>query len=116
MARRLAPGLVIAALASTAAGCGRTPDEQAAVRAQEACIAALDPVARDRRPSADALRSATRNADAAAAEDDRWSPLRDRVHELQTSIDTEAARESLDALVEECRRVNDIVKEKRDDV
>ena len=107
---------MILALATTAAGCGRTPDEQAAVRAQEACIAALDPVARDRRPSADALRSATRDADAAAAEDERWVQLRERVRELESSIDTAAVRESLDALVEECRRVNQIVKDKRDDV
>jgi hypothetical protein len=110
--------LVVSACAAT--GCGRTAEEQAAVRAQEACIAALGPVAEDKRPSPDALRSATRSAEAAARADGRWQPLQNRVIDFRATIagdpDSEAGRESLDALAQECGRVNQIVKERREDV
>jgi hypothetical protein len=108
-------GVTLALVLAASAGCGvrRTPEEQAAVRAQDACIAALDPVSKNRRPSTDALGIAARNAEAAAKVDDRWAALRARVLDFRGRADSQ---ESLDALVEECRRVNRIVKEKRDDV
>ncbi len=83
------------------------------MRAQDACIAALDPVSKDQRPSADALAAAGRDAEAAAKVDERWLTLRARVADFRAQPD---ARESLDALVKECGRVNQLVKEKRDDV
>ena len=86
------------------------------MRAQDACISALDPVSRDRRPSVDALRSARRSAEAAAQVDERWSQLRERVRDLESSADADAAQRSVDALVQECGRVNQIVKAERDDV
>ncbi len=111
---RLVLGLALASLAASA--CGRTPAEQAAVRAQDACIAALEPVSQDRQPSAADLRSAVSDAEAAARADRRWAPLRERVRALRSSVDSEAGRGQLDALVQECDQVNRIVKEKRDDV
>ncbi len=107
----LALGLLAAALVSS--GCARrTPEEQAAVRAQDACIAALEPVARDERPSPAALEEAAEAARAAAGVDDRWSALPARVDELRSRP---GERGPVDALVEECGRVNRIVKEKRGD-
>lgn len=111
---RLALGLALAGLVASA--CGRTPAEQAAVRAQDACIAALEPVSQDRQPSTAELRSAVSYAEAAARVDQRWAPLRERVQALRSSVGSEAGRAHLDALVQECDRVNRIVKEKRDDV
>ncbi len=111
---RLVLGLALFVLA--ASGCGRTAVEQAAVRAQEACIAALEPVSKDRPPSVSELASAVRDAEAAARVDERWAPLRDRVRAFRSSLDSEVGRAPLDALVEECGRVNQIVKENRDDV
>ncbi|MDQ3569433.1 MAG: hypothetical protein M3396_02195 [Actinomycetota bacterium] len=104
--------LVLLALAGSPCG-GRTPQEQAAVRAQDACIAALEPVAEDQRPSDDALAAASRDAEAAANVDERWGPLRARVREFADGIGSPAGPASLDALVQECERVNRIVKEKR---
>jgi hypothetical protein len=83
------------------------------VRAQDACIAALEPVSKSRRPTAESLVTAARDAEAAARVDPRWVSLRGRVRDFQARTD---APESLDALVQECRRVNQIVKEKRDDL
>lgn len=97
------------------ANCGRTAQEQAAVRAQEACIAALGPVARDQQPSTGALASARRHADAAASADQRWVRLRDRVRELGDTTGQGGGR-AVDAVVRECERVNRIVKEERGDI
>lgn len=110
-------GLVAATLAVVLAGaaCGRTAEEQAAVDAQEACITALGPVARQRLPSEEDLRAAARDAGAAARVDERWVPLRRRVSELRTAVAGQDGR-GVDALAQECRRVNDIVKQERDDV
>jgi len=83
------------------------------VRAQDACIAALEPVSKSERPSDDALATASRDADAAARADRRWAPLRTRVLDFKARRD---ALEALDALAQECGRVNQIVKEKRGDV
>ena len=107
--------LTLALVLASSPGCGgrRTPEEQAAVRAQDACIAALDPVSKNQRPSNDALATATRDAEAAAKVDERWAALRDRVLDFRGHADSQ---ESLDALVKECGRVNQIVKEKRGDV
>jgi hypothetical protein len=105
----------LALVLAASSGCGgrRTPEEQAAVRAQDACIAALDPVSKNQRPSNDALATATRDAEAAAKVDERWAALRDRVLDFRSHADSP---ESLDALVKECGRANQIVKEKRGDV
>ena len=111
---RLVLGLAVAGLMTSA--CGRTPAEQAAVRAQEACIAALEPVSEDRQPSPADLRSAMSDAEAAARVDQRWAPLRERVRALGSSVGSEPGRAHLDALVQECDRVNRIVKEHRHDV
>ncbi len=113
LALALALTTALATTASSACGSRRTAEEEAAVRAQDACIAALDPVSKDQRPSTDALVSAARDAEAAAKVDERWSALRARVLDFGDRTD---ARESLDALVEECARVNRIVKEERDSV
>jgi hypothetical protein len=117
-ASRVAGGglaLGIALVVAVTPGCGgrRTAEEQAAVRAQDACITALEPVSKDQRPSTDALATAARDAEAAAKVDERWMPLRARVLDFGRRTDD---RESLDALVKECERVNRIVKEKRGDV
>ncbi len=56
---------------------------------------------------------AARHAEAAAAEDERWMALRAKVFDFRGRVDHQ---ESLDALVEECERVNRMVKEKRDDL
>ncbi|MDQ3680206.1 MAG: hypothetical protein M3378_06620 [Actinomycetota bacterium] len=105
---------VLGSVVLVLAGCGgRTAEEQAAVRAQDACIAALEPVADDQRPSAGALAAATRDAEAAARVDERWGPLRARVREFRDGVGSPAGPASLDALVRECDRVNRIVKEKR---
>lgn len=111
---RVILGMALSGLAASA--CGRTAVEQAAVRAQEACIAALEPVSKDQKPSVSDLASAVRDAEAAARVDERWAPLRDRVRELRSTLGKEAGRARLDALVEECGRVNQIVKDNRDDV
>ena len=108
-------GLALTLLMAVSPGCGarRTPEEQAAVRAQDACIAALEPVSEGRRPSPYAIAMAARHAEAAADVDERWASLRARVRDFAASAN---AQNSLDALVEECERVNRIVKEKRDDL
>ncbi len=67
----------------------------------------------DQRPSTGALAAAVRDAEAAASVDQRWVALRTRVRDFRDRTDTP---ESLDALVKECERVNQIVKEERDDV
>ena len=108
--------LVILVAGVALSGCGRTVEEQAAVRAQEACIAALEPVARDQRPSAGALQSAARSAGEAARVDERWASLRRRVDEFRTAVGKGNGGESLHSLMAECERVNRIVKEERDDV
>ena len=107
--------LAVALVLAAGSGCGgrRTPQEQAAVRAQDACIAALEPVSKNRRPSNDALATAASEAEAAAKVDERWAALRDRVLDFRSRTDSQ---ESLDALAAECQRVNQIVKEKREDV
>ena len=84
------------------------------MRAQDACIAALEPVSKDERPSPEALRSAARSAEAAAREDRRWLPLRQRVEEFRSQLG--AGHLDPDPLAQECRRVNQIVKDERDDV
>lgn len=108
----LALGLALVVLTPA---CGRTPVEQAAVRAQDACIAALEPVSEDRQPFPADLRSALANAEAAARVDQRWAPLRERVRELGSSASGGGGGQ-LDALAQECDRVNQIVKEEREDV
>ena len=108
-------GVTLALVLAASPGCGgrRNPEEQAAVRAQDACIAALDPVSKNQRPSNDALATAASEAEAAAKVDERWAALRDRVLDFRGHADNQ---ESLEALVKECGRVNQIVKEKRGDV
>jgi len=109
------PALALALAMAASAGCGgrRSPEEQAAVRAQDACIAALEPVSEGRPPSGEAVAMAVRHAEAAAEVDQRWSTLRSRMLDFRGRADNQ---ESLDALVKECARVNQIVKERRGDV
>ncbi len=107
-------GLALAVVVGSA--CGRTPVERAAVRAQDACITALDPVSEDRRLSPADLRSALSDAEAAARVDQRWAPLLERVRNLASVAGSGEGGAQLDALVQECDRVNQIVKENRDDV
>jgi hypothetical protein len=102
--------VIVALLGGSACSARRTPEEQAAVRAQDACIAALEPVSKSRRPAPENLADAVVDAEAAAGVDQRWAPLRARVLEFRERTDSS---ESLDALVNECGRVNQIVKEKR---
>ena len=109
-ATRAVAVVLLVGLSAAACGARRTAEEQAAVRAQDACIAALEPVSKGRPPSAGDLVGAARDADAAAGVAPRWVPLRERVGEYRARSE---ARETLDALVQECARVNQIVKEKR---
>ena len=115
MSRTGLPALGLALAVAVNAGCSarRTAEEQAAVRAQDACIAALEPVSKDQRPSTEALATAARDAEAAAKVDERWLPLRSQVRHFGERA---GEPESLDALVKECERVNRIVKEKRADM
>ena len=102
--------LLLLALALALTACTRDPEGQAAVRAQDACIAALEPVALGRVPSDSEIATASRHAEATADVDDRWLPLRARVRALSA----EPAQPAVDALAEECRRVNDLVRSKLD--
>lgn len=91
--------------------CTGNAEGQAATRAQDACIVALEPVAQRRAPTSDEAQQAARLADSAADVDDRWVPLRARTHDLNTAVlhgvDPQPA---VDALADECRRVNEIVR------
>lgn len=102
------------ALVLAAGGCVPNPEGRAAGRAQDACIAALEPVAQRRVPTAAELAQASRVAEAAAAADERWVPLRQRVRELAEAVSGGAdPQAAVDALADECRHVNDIVRTSR---
>lgn len=101
--------MLVPAVAITAA-CTRTAQDKAAQDAQDACIVALEPVAQGRTVTPDQVARARRHADAAAAADERWTPLKARLEQL----DTGATPESVDALTVECRRVNDLVRAEQD--
>lgn len=98
--------MAVLVLVLVTAACNRNAEGQAATRAQDACIVALGPVAKGRLPTTDEIGRAARHAEAAAEVDDRWLPLRARVRELAATT----ARPAVDALADECRRVNDIVR------
>ena len=92
-------------------GCGRrSAESKAAERAQDACIGSLSPVADNRQPSAAVLDAAVADAEAAASVDERWQPLLARLRAARQARGTPAVDPAIDALVEECDRVNDIVR------
>lgn len=90
--------------------CGPSAGDRAAVRAQDACIGALEPVADERTPSAAALDEAVADARAAAEVDDRWRPLRGLLLQARDRRGTPAFEASVEALVAECGRVNDYIR------
>lgn len=99
------------ALVLALGGCARNPEGRAAGRAQDACIAALEPVAQRQVPTAAQLAPASRAAEAAAEVDERWLPLRQRVRELAEAVSRGGdPQPAIGALADECRRVNDIVR------
>jgi len=101
--------LVVAVVA--AGGCGRrSAAARAAEWAQDACIAALSPIAEQELPSASVLDDAQGDAQAAADVDDRWSALVERLEDLEAQRDTPRVDPAVDALREECGRVNDFVR------
>lgn len=101
--------LVVAVLA--AGGCGRrSPEARAAERAQDACIGVLAPVADQELPSAAVLDDARADAEAATEVDDRWAALVQRLEDLEAQRDTPLVDPAVDALREECGRVNDFVR------
>ena len=93
-----------------AAGGCRSAESRAAERAQDACIGSLQPVADGGRPSTAVLRRAAADADAAAGVDDRWAPLRASVRAALDRRGSPRFEAAVDALVEECERVNEIVR------
>lgn len=93
------------------AGCGRSDESEAAERAQDACIGALEPVAAGQTLSAAVLDETVAHADAAAEVDpDRWSPLRARARAARAAAGSADMERSIDALVQECERVNEVVR------
>jgi hypothetical protein len=93
-----------------AVACGPSAEDRAAVRAQDACISSLEPVADGRTPSADDLDAAVADAEAAAEVDDRWAPLGVLLRQARDQRGTPAFEPSVDALVAECEQVNDYVR------
>jgi len=92
------------------AGCGRTAEDRAAERAVDACIAALEPVAGDRRPSSAVLRAALADAEDAARTDDRWEVLADVLRRAAATAGTPDGDAAVADLVDECRRSRDAVR------
>lgn len=103
-----AAALVAAAVGS--AGCGPSVEERAAERAVEACIAALEPVAEDRRPPPAVLESALADAEEAARADDRWEVLAGALRRAAATAGTPAGDAAVARLVDECRRSRDLVR------
>lgn len=104
----------MAAVVVLAVACGRNAEGQAAVRAQDACITALEPAAQHRLPTGDEIGAALRHAEAAAEVDERWLALRQRVQELAAVLQRgDDADDAVQQLADECRRVNDIVRERQ---
>lgn len=98
------------AIAAGLASCGRRAESAAAERAQDSCIAALAPVAEGRPPASAVLREAVADAEAAARVDRRWLPLRARLRAVRDTAGGPDAGASIAALVEECERVNGIIR------
>lgn len=110
----------LASVAVVVAGCGRGAESRAAERAQDACLEALEPVSRGEPPSPEALRAALGAAEAAATGDRRWAVLPGRVRDVRAALAGPAGHgdgggAAMAALVEECERVNAIVKRERQD-
>lgn len=98
-------------LAVGAGACGRrSAESRAAERAQDACIGALEPVADAQVPSAAVLDEALADAEAAADVDDRWRPLLARVRSAEATRATPDFAPAVEALADECGRVNEIIR------
>ncbi|MFP5376780.1 MAG: hypothetical protein ACLGIO_08375 [Acidimicrobiia bacterium] len=91
-------------------GCGPSVEERAAERAVESCIAALEPVAEDRRPAAAVLESALADAEEAARGDDRWEALAGALRRAAATAGTPAGDAAVARLVDECRRARELVR------
>lgn len=103
--------MALAGLAGASAGCARrSAESNAAERAQDACIGSLTPVSRNEEPSVGVLDRAVADAEAANQVDDRWAPLVARLRAVRLAQGTPAVDPAIDALVEECDRVNEIVR------
>ena len=94
----------------TVAACGTSPQERAAARAVDACIAALEPVAERRPPSSAVLREAADEAEDAARTDDRWEVLAGVLRRAADTAGTPEGDAAVAALVDECRRSRDLVR------
>lgn len=93
-----------------AGACGRSAESRAAEQAQDACIASLEPVSEGGTPSAEVLGRAVADAEDAAEVNERWEPLRARLRTARAGHGTPALERAVDELIEECKRVNDIVR------
>lgn len=102
-------GLAAATLAGGTA-CGRSAESRAAEQAQDACIGSLEPVSEGGTPSPDVLERAVAHAEEAAEADERWEPLRARLLAARARHGTPALERAVDELIDECERVNDIVR------
>lgn len=105
----MAAAVVLASVVGVACG-RRSPESRAAEHAQDACIGALEPVARGRLPSVEQVDEARADAEAAAEVDDRWDPLVVGIRMVQSTRGTPGIDPAVDALTAECRRVNEIVR------
>lgn len=92
------------------AGCGGSPEERAAARAIDACIAALEPVAENRPPSRPVLEDARRDAEEAARTDDHWAALADVLRRAEEAAGTPEGSAAVATLVDECSRSRDFVR------
>ncbi|MGQ0521095.1 MAG: hypothetical protein ACT4PX_08100 [Actinomycetota bacterium] len=61
-------------------------------------------------PSFAALDRAVADAEGAAEVDERWEPLRARLRAARAGHGTPALERAVDELIDECERVNDIVR------
>ena len=96
--------------AGTVSACSTSPEERAAARAVDACIAALEPVAERRPPSSAVLRKAAAEAEDAARTDDHWEVLAGVLRRAADTAGTPEGDAAVAALVDECRHSRDFVR------
>lgn len=84
--------------------------DEAAERAQDACIGALEPVSQAKVPSAGVLEEALVDAGEAAGVDGRWAPLLAQLQSAKAARGTPLFVHAIDELAAECGRVNEIVR------
>ena len=105
--------MVLAVVALGAAtACRQSAEERAAARAIDACIAALGPVSENRPPSRDVLEDARAEAEEAARTDDHWAALAGALRRAEDAAGTPAGDAAIAALVDECARSRDHVRER----